>query len=62
MFNFAIFKIGFIQTLITIITVLCIIGPVALGILINSYWVLLLYIITIPIGVGFIVESTCTNS
>ena len=62
MFNFKIFKIGFIQTLITIITLLCILGPVLLGLLINSYWVLLLYIITLPIGVGFIVEDTCTNS
>lgn len=61
MFNFEIFKIGFIQTLIIIITVLCILGPILLGLLINSYWVLLLYIITLPIGVGFIfmVEGMC---
>jgi hypothetical protein len=57
MFNFEIFKTGFIQTLIVIITVLCILGPILLGLLINSYWVLLLYIITLPIGVGFIVED-----
>jgi hypothetical protein len=62
MFNFEMFKIGFIQTLITITTLLCILGPVLLGLLTNSYWVLLLYIITLPIGVGFIVEDTCTNS
>lgn len=62
MFDFRIFKIGFIQTLITIITILCILGPVLLGLLINSYWVLLLYIITLPIGVGFIVEDMCTNN
>ena len=57
MFNFEIFKTGFIQTLIVIITLLCILGPILLGLLINSYWVLLLYIITLPIGVGFIVED-----
>ena len=59
MFNFEMFKIGFIQTLIAIITFLCMIGPILLGLLTNSYWVLLLYIITLPIGVGFIVEDMC---
>ena len=61
MFNFEMFKIGFIQTLIVITTLLCILGPIVLGLLINSYWILLLYLITLPIGVGFIVEDMCTN-
>ena len=57
MFNFENFKIGFIETLKVIITLLAILGPIILGIVTNCYWVLLAYIITLPIGVGFIVED-----